>query len=481
VRVSQTHGVISVRSLSKRYGGVQALNGLDLDLERNIVHAIVGENGAGKSTFMKILSGGVTPDSGTITIDQVSYPEITVALAKKLGIGIMYQELRLFQHRDVLTNLFPDREIRRGPFIARKKMEEIAGPVLQSIGLDVNLYSTLGDLAISDQQLIELARVIIEKPKLLILDLPSQGTTVLYVSHRLDEVFSVADQISVMRNGSLVFSRPTLELTRGDVIAGIVGEEKSERMNRITQKSETASTGAHVLEVKNLRNFGQINDISLTVKSGEIVGIAGLIGSGADELLETLFGAKVKASGIVSIEGKNKGSLSPQNSVRDRVALVPADRKRVGLMMERSVSDNFSHVAVGGHTQGTALISRAGLVQRATRLVERFGVKTENVNIPVGNLSGGNQQKVVIGKWLEVNPSLVLLDDPTRGVDIGAKSELFSLVREIADSGKGVLFRSTEIAELTSLCDRIYVIKNGVSIQEVRNVDEAELIKLINE
>jgi ribose transport system ATP-binding protein len=189
----------------------------------------------------------------------------------------------------------------------------------------------------------------------------------------------------------------------------------------------------------------------------------------------------VKASGIVSIEGKNKGSLSPQNSVRDRVALVPADRKRVGLMMERSVSDNFSHVAVGGHTQGTALISRAGLVQRATRLVERFGVKTENVNIPVGNLSGGNQQKVVIGKWLEVNPSLVLLDDPTRGVDIGAKSELFSLVREIADSGKGVLFRSTEIAELTSLCDRIYVIKNGVSIQEVRNVDEAELIKLINE
>ncbi|MSZ46263.1 MAG: ATP-binding cassette domain-containing protein, partial [Actinobacteria bacterium] len=249
---SYPHGVISVRSLSKRYGGVQALNSLDLDLERNIVHAIVGENGAGKSTFMKILSGGVTPDSGTITIDEVSYPEITVALAKKLGIGIMYQELRLFQHRDVLTNLFPDREILRGPFINRKKMEEIARPVLQSIGLDVDLYSTLGDLAISDQQLIELARVIIEKPKLLILDeptsalnaresdrllelvrqLPSQGTTVLYVSHRLDEVFSVANQISVMRNGSLVFSRPTTELSRADVIAGIVGEEKSERMNR---------------------------------------------------------------------------------------------------------------------------------------------------------------------------------------------------------------------------------------------------------
>jgi ribose transport system ATP-binding protein len=498
---SHPHDVISVRSLSKRYGGVQALSNFDLDLQRNVVHAIVGENGAGKSTFMKILSGGVTPDSGSIIIDEVSYPEISVALAKKLGIGIMYQELRLFQHRDVLTNLFPDREIRRGPFIARKKMEEIALPVLQSIGLHVDLYATLGDLAISDQQLIELARVMIEKPTLLILDeptsalnaresdrllelvrlLPATGTTVLYVSHRLDEVFSVADQITVMRNGSLVFSNPTSELSRSDVIAGIVGEEKSERISRGTQKSESGSTGAHVLDVTNLRNFGQIRDVSLTVKAGEIVGVAGLIGSGADELLETLFGAREKAGGTVAVEGKSQRVLSPQNSVRDRVALVPADRKRVGLMMERSVSDNFSHVAVGGHTHGTALITRSGLAERARRLVERFGVKTENVEIRVGNLSGGNQQKVVIGKWLEINPGLVLLDDPTRGVDIGAKSELFRLIREIADSGKGVLFRSTEIAELTSICDRIYVIKDGVSTQEVSDVDEAELIKLINE
>lgn len=496
-----TRGVISVRSLSKRYGGVQALNNLDLDLERNIVHAIVGENGAGKSTFMKILSGGVTPDSGTIEIDGEKYPEITVALARKLGIGIMYQELRLFQHRDVLTNLFPDREIRRGPFIARKPMEEIARPVLESIGLDVDLYSTLGDLAISDQQLIELARVIIERPKLLILDeptsalnaresdrllelvrhLPEQGTTVLYVSHRLDEVFSVADQISVMRNGSLVFSRPTKELDRATVIAGIVGEEKSTRISH-GEKGDSSSSVANVLlDVKNLKNYGQIQDISLNVRAGEIVGVAGLIGSGADELLETLFGAKPKSDGVITLEGRVRNTLSTQNSVRDKVALVPADRKRVGLMMERSVADNLSQIAIGGHKHGTALITRAGITARAKRLVERFGVKTEHVDIRVGNLSGGNQQKVVIGKWLEINPKLVFLDDPTRGVDIGAKSELFRLIREMADSGKGVLFRSTEIAELTYLCDRIYVIKNGETRREVKEVDEAELIKLINE
>ena len=496
-----TRGVISVRSLSKRYGGVQALNNLDLDLERNIVHAIVGENGAGKSTFMKILSGGVTPDSGTIEIDGEKYPEITVTLARKLGIGIMYQELRLFQHRDVLTNLFPDREIRRGPFIARKPMEEIARPVLESIGLDVDLYSTLGDLAISDQQLIELARVIIERPKLLILDeptsalnaresdrllelvrhLPEQGTTVLYVSHRLDEVFAVADQISVMRNGSLVFSRPTKELDRATVIAGIVGEEKSTRISHGEKGDSSSSTANVLLDVKNLKNYGQIQDISLNVRAGEIVGVAGLIGSGADELLETLFGAKPKSGGVITLEGRVRNTLSTQNSVRDKVALVPADRKRVGLMMERSVADNLSQIAIGGHKHGTALITRSGITARAKRLVERFGVKTEHVDIRVGNLSGGNQQKVVIGKWLEINPKLVFLDDPTRGVDIGAKSELFRLIREMADSGKGVLFRSTEIAELTNLCDRIYVIKNGETRREVKEVDEAELIKLINE
>lgn len=364
---TQFHSVISVHSLSKRYGGVQALNSLDLNLEQNLVHAIVGENGAGKSTFMKILSGGVTPDSGSIKLNGETYSEISVPLAKKLGIGIMYQELRLFQHRDVLTNLFPDREIRRGIFIASKQMAEIATPVLKSIGLEVDLNTTLSDLSISDQQLIELARVIIEKPKILILDeptsalnagesnrlldlvrqLPAQGTTVLYVSHRLDEVFAVANQISVMRNGVLVFSRPTSEINREIVIEGIVGEEKSERIGRVTKKLKSVSNKVNILEVAKLSNYGQINDISLKVSAGEIVGIAGLIGSGADELLETLFGAKQKKSGEVIIEGKSQSSLSPQNSVRDQIALIPADRKRLGLMMERSVADNFSLVAVG--------------------------------------------------------------------------------------------------------------------------------------
>ena len=493
--------VISVRGLAKRYGGVRALNGLNLDLEAHKVHAIVGENGAGKSTFMKILSGGVTPDEGSIEVMGEKFSSFSVQSASKMGIGIMYQELRLFQHRDVLTNLFPNREMCVGPFIDKKKMAEIAEPVLNAIGLDVNLYQKVSELTLSDQQLIELARVLIEKPKLLILDeptsalnareskrlldlvklLPAQGTTVLYVSHRLDEVFAVAEQITILRNGSLVLSKPATELNIPTVIDGIVGEKSAGSIGRKSGSTDLYAKKVKVLEVHNLSNGRQILDVSLDVAAGEIVGVAGLIGSGADELLETLFGARPKVSGSVKVEGVEKDSLSPQNSVRDRVALIPADRKRVGLMMERSVSDNLSHVSMGGFKQGTALLSKSVLAATATRLVEKFIIKTETINVPVSNLSGGNQQKVVIGKWLEISPGLVLLDDPTRGVDIGAKVELFRLVREIAAEGKGILFRSTEISELTALCDRIVIVKDGVSTKEVSGVDDAELIRLINE
>lgn len=493
--------VVSVRGLAKRYGGVRALNGLDLDLEANKVHAIVGENGAGKSTFMKILSGGVTPDEGTIEFMGEKHSSFTVQSASKLGVGIMYQELRLFPHRDVLTNLFPNREISVGLFVSRRKMAEIAIPVLKSIGLDVRLNQKVGELPLSDQQLIELARVLIEKPKLLILDeptsalnaqesnrlldlvrlLPSQGTTVLYVSHRLDEVFAVAEQITVMRNGELVFSEPTKDLDLSTVIQGIVGEKSGVSITRKKGSADLFSSAVKILEIENLSNGGQVANVSLAVSEGEIVGVAGLIGSGADELLETVFGARPKTSGTIRVQGVEKKNLSPQNSVRDGIALIPADRKRVGLMLERSVSDNLAHVSIGGHKQGTPLISKNRLAETADRIVKKFLIKTENVQVNVGNLSGGNQQKVVIGKWLEIGPRLVLLDDPTRGVDIGAKVELFRLIREIAAEGKGILFRSTEISELTTLCDRIIVIKDGVSMRDVSGVDDSELIKLINE
>jgi ABC-type sugar transport system ATPase subunit len=501
MKTQTLQNVVSVRGLRKRYGGVQALKGLDLDLAANRVHAIVGENGAGKSTFMKILSGGVAPDEGTINFFGKNFSTFSVQSSAQLGVGIMYQDLRLFPHRDVLTNLFPNRELTRGPFVDRKKMEEIARPILVSIGLDIDLHQNISKLSLSDQQLVELARVLIEKPKLLILDeptsalnareskrliglvkqLPQQGTTILYVSHRLDEVFEVAEQITILRNGELVFSLPTKDLDIPTVIQGIVGDKNVEAIGKKIGSAALHVDQKKVLEIQGMSNGAQIVNVSLNVAAGEIVGVAGLIGSGADELLETIFGARPMVHGNVKIFGMTKSSLSPQNSVRDGIALIPADRKRVGLMMERSVADNLSQVAVAGYKQGTRIIRKGSLASRARNLVERFSIKTDSVDTHVGNLSGGNQQKVVIGKWLEIGPGLVLLDDPTRGVDIGAKIELFKLIRQIAAEGRGILFRSTEISELVSLCDRIVVVKDGISTRTVENVEEDELVKLINE
>lgn len=492
--------LVSVRNLVKNYGGVRALDSLDLEIERNQIHAIVGENGAGKSTLMKILSGGISPDAGTLLFDGLEFQEMSVSRAKSLGVSIMHQELSLFPDRDVLTNLFPNSEKTKFGLIDRKLMSSIAQTALDSIGSQAKLRQKVSTLTISEQQLVELARTLIEKPKLLILDeptsalnqresdrlislckeLPKSGTTVLYVSHRLDEVFAVADQISVLRNGSLILSKAAMDMDLGQVIEGITGE-KSKVV--ITRHKNTGSSinEKPILEIESIENFGQIKDISLNLFPSEIVGIAGLIGSGADELLETIFGARPVKSGVITFAGKSTKSPSPENSVHQGLALIPADRKKVGLMMSRSISDNLSQVASGGNKQGTLIIKKSQLHERAVRLIKKLGIKVSSETDLVTSLSGGNQQKVVVAKWLEIEPRVVLLDDPTRGVDIGAKIELFSLIKEIANEGRGILMRSTEISELTSLCDRIIVIKNGKVHTVVSDTNDEDLLHLINQ
>ncbi len=493
------NSLVSVCDLVKNYGGVRAINCLSLEIMTDEVHAIVGENGAGKSTLMKILSGGVSPDSGTISFAGQEFQEISVATARNLGVSIMYQELRLFPDRDVLTNLFPNREITKYGFIDRRAMAKIAQSTLDRIGSQANLYQSVSALPISEQQLIELARTLIEQPKLLILDeptsalnqresdrlialcreLPKSGTTVLYVSHRLDEVFAVADHISVLRNGSLILSQPAKELDIGQVIDAITGEKSKVSITR-KRVGEIDSTTKPLLEVLHLENNGQIKDISLNVFPYEIVGVAGLIGSGADELLETIFGARAIKSGEITFAGETSKNRTPEKSVQQGLALIPADRKKVGLMMDRSISDNLSQVAVAGNKQGRIMVKKSALQARAVRLIKKFGIKVASELDSVSSLSGGNQQKVVVAKWLEIQPQVVLLDDPTRGVDIGAKIELFSLIKSIADEGRGVLMRSTEISELTSFCDRIVVIKDGINTHSVSNTNDEELLHLIN-
>jgi ribose transport system ATP-binding protein len=499
MRVVVGISLVSVRNLNKNYGGVKALNSLSLEVMAGEIHAIVGENGAGKSTLMKILSGAVSPDSGSISFIGQEFQEISVLTARNLGVGIMHQELRLFPARDVLTNLFPNTERTKFGFIDKRTMSKIAEAALERIGSKAKLNQQVSTLPISEQQLIELARTLIEEPKLLILDeptsalnksesdrlialcreLPKIGTTVLYVSHRLDEVFAVADHISVLRNGSLILSKPAKQLDIGQVIEGITGERTKTNFSAKSVKEVDGET-APLLKVVQLENDGQIRNISLSVFPYEIVGIAGLIGSGADELLETIFGARTIKSGEITFAGQSSQGRSPEKSVQQGLALIPADRKKVGLMMERSILDNLSMVAVAGNKQGKIIVKKSDLQSRATRLIKKLGIKVASEFDNVSSLSGGNQQKVVVAKWLEIQPKVVLLDDPTRGVDIGAKNELFSLIRGIAEEGRGVLMRSTDISELTLLCDRILIIKGGIDTHDVSKANDEELLHLIN-
>lgn len=488
---------VVAEGLVKAYGGVRALDSLDITIDADSIHAIVGENGAGKSTLMNVLAGSVTPDAGNLAIFDAPLTMGSVEASRAMGIGLMHQELRLFPTRSVLANLFAGNEPHRFGLVDTAAMRAKALPVMERIGLTCSLDATVGALGLSDRQLVELARVLIESPRIIMLDeptsalnaresdrlmgvlreLPSLGTTVIYVSHRLAEVFSIADHISVIRDGRIVMSEPAADLDIPTVVRGIVGESVSE-LARLGHGGPISDET--VLDIDGLSTREQVTQASLTVRAGEVVGIAGLVGSGAEEILQAIFGATpCKAVSARFHDGMGVPE-SPTRAARRGIALVPADRKKVGVMLGQSIADNVSQVVVGANGAGSFLLRSSVFLDRARAAIERLGIKAPSATALVSELSGGNQQKVVIAKWLEISPRLVLLDDPTRGVDIGAKAEIFRIVRELASQGTGVLLRSTEIPELITQCDRIYVIRDGVITDEVSGVSEEELLELIN-
>ena len=489
---------VVARQLRKSFGGVHALDGLDIDIAPHSIHAIVGENGAGKSTFMNILSGSLKADSGELEVFGQSMHQGDLKTSRDLGIGIMHQELRLFSTRSVLANLFAGHEPRKGLLVDRRKMAQIAEPVLERIGLNCPLDALVSSLSLSERQLVELARVLVEEPRLIILDEPTsalngresdrllmilrelaqQGTTILYVSHRLSEVFAVSDEISVMRDGKKVLTKNSSDLEMSEVVRAMVGDVLAEQSHAKRTHSEAVTTVD--LSVKNLTTGTQVSDVSITLGRGEIVGVAGLVGSGAEEILLGLFGAVPAKS--TEAEYFDGGGLprSPHEAAKRGIAYVPADRKGVGVMLQKSITDNVAQVSVGAIGAGPAILSKKLLNGMARSAIQELGIKAPDGDTKLNELSGGNQQKVVLAKWLEIKPQILLLDDPTRGVDVGAKGEIFRIMRDLAAQGKSVVFRSTELAELVNVCDRIYVIRDGKSVGEVAGVGEEELLSIIN-
>ena len=494
-----TTPIISVHDLRKRYGGVTALDGLNLEVAPGTIHAVVGENGAGKSTLLKVLAGVVTPDTGQILLEGRDAAIDSPAAARRHGIGIVYQELSLFPQRSVLANLFVGREPLRGGLVSTDAMREASRQLLDELGLHVDVDAPVSRLSIGEQQLVELARVLLQDPKLLILDEPnsalnkeeterlfsvlkrlrSRGATMIYVSHRLEEVFAISDRVTVARNGKDVTTRDRAGLMISEVIDAMIGAHHETLFppplpTRSDRKIEE-------LRIDGLSG-GELRDISFAARSGEIVGFAGLEGAGVPRLLNMLFGVSKARSGQAVYPDGRGLPRSATESARRGVCMVPADRRRNGLMLEQSVLFNLSHVAVGALRSGSPLFSRTEARGRALRQIAKLRIKTGSPDALVHHLSGGNQQKVVVGKWLEIAPRVILLDDPTRGVDIGAKREIYELIRAMSAEGRIVLFSSTELPELIGLCDRILVLYRGRLVGEVagRSIDNRTLLHLIN-
>jgi ABC-type sugar transport system ATPase subunit len=494
--------MLELRSVTKRYGGVSALSGADLTLRPGEVHALLGENGAGKSTLVRILAGAVQPDSGELVVDgQVT--EITnPRQARAHGIATVSQELNLFPDLDVLSNLFIHQPPLSAGLLDRRAMERAAQPHLAALGLDIDTRARLGDLTLAEQQLVEITRALIGEPSVLVLDEPTSalagaatarlldvvrrirdgGVAVLYVSHFLQEVSAIADRITVLRDGrNTLTDEESSALTVDDMVNAMLGKAVATSTAAATETTaDLRGTGG--LEVTDLSVDGMLDSVSLHVRPGEVVGLAGLEGAGHTVVLEALWGRRPSASGQVRLpSGATRMPRSSTEALRNGIAFIPSDRKRLGLMLDKSVWENITQVwALAGRTHG-AVLRPARLRSVAQRWVDELHIRG-SVDTPAAQLSGGNQQKVVLAKWLQLEPSLFLLDDPTRGVDVGARNELHDLVRRLAVAGCSVLICSTDMLELAELCDRVILMRRGRVVRDAADTEMTEvgLLRALN-
>ncbi len=490
--------MLEAEGIAKSYGGVRALTGAGLTVRAGSVHALLGENGAGKSTLVKVIAGAVKPDEGTLRLDGREVAFDSTADAVQSGVAVVSQELSLFPDLDVLSNLFPMREPRRGPFVRKSEMARRARPVLAELGLDVSLRQPLGSLTLAERQLVEVAKALVTQPRVLILDEPTsaleQSSTealmkvlrvlrerqvaVVFVSHILEEVLALCDAITVLRDGRLVLEGvPRSELSASAIVDAMLGErrrgtvpaaeeataeELAENVTEMLDVSEVAASGGDEdLRLEGVTVPDRLDDVSLSASPGEIVGLAGIAGAGHDTVVQLVSGQRRAEQGRVLLPGRRPVPKGLRGAIGAGVALVSGDRRRYGLMLDKPLWENIGQVRAVAQGGEARIIRGRDLRARAREHVERLQVRAYSVDEHAGQLSGGNQQKVVFAKWLDAQPSVLLLDDPTRGVDVGAKAEMHVLVRGAAAAGAIVLLTSTDIDELAAVCDRVLVFYPG--------------------
>ncbi|WP_158891075.1 sugar ABC transporter ATP-binding protein [Amycolatopsis anabasis] len=469
--------VLEVRGVTKTYGGVRALSDAGIRVHGGSVHALLGENGAGKSTLIKIITGAVRPEHGSLVLDGRELAFTSTADAAAHGVAVVSQELNLFPDLDVLTNLFPMREPTRGPFRDRSAMVARARPVLAQLGLDVDLRRPVGRLSLAQRQLVEIAKALVTEPRVLILDEPTSAleaasterllgilralrrreVAVVFVSHLLEEVMALCDEITVLREGRTVLSGvPRGDLDIGAVVTAMLGHAQ-QAVPRVAASPRDGRT----LAFDRVTVPGRLSEVSFTAGAGEVVGLAGLAGSGHRTVLEVVAGLRRPVRGRVRLPGDRPAPRRLRAAIDAGVALVSGDRHRYGLMLDKPLWENVAQVRSVALARDGALLRAGELRARAARQVTRLGIRTSHVDIPCGLLSGGNQQKTVLAKWLEANPEVLLLDDPTRGVGVGGRHEIHTLLRTMTDGPAIMLLCSTDLDELAQVCDRVLVFHQG--------------------
>ena len=484
----ETSPLLEVSQLCKSFPGVRALYNVSLRLHSGEVLAVLGENGAGKSTLMKILAGVQPADSGTIKLEgrKVAFENTRAAIQS--GVVLIHQELNLCGNLNVGENIFLGREPNSNGFVRRREIYQRSEEYLQRVGLNVSPKTIVGDLTIGRQQMVEIAKALSVDAKILIMDEPTsslsgaesarlfqlietlrgEGVSIIYISHRLGEVIRLADRVVVLRDGENAGDLGKEEITHDNMVQRMVGREISKRFGR-----QYHEIGSPVLEVESLVTPAWPHELSFNVCAGEIVGVSGLVGAGRTELLQVLFGIDRAVSGQIKINGKSVMLNSPQAAIDHGLALVPEDRKRHGLVIDFSVAGNIGLPSLKNNAS-SGIADFSAQRRDTKKMIEAMAIRTPSENQTAKFLSGGNQQKVVIGKWLAMQPKLILLDEPTRGIDVGAKQEIYQLMEELAAKQMAVLFVSSEMEEILSMADRTIVMHEGKITGELSRDEMSE-------
>nr|WP_119070827.1 sugar ABC transporter ATP-binding protein [Aggregatilinea lenta] len=479
----QTTGtILQMRGITKRFPGVVALKDVDLDIVRGEVHVLVGENGAGKSTLIKTLCGVHSPDEGTIAFEGQPYVPRTTLDAHRAGIRVIYQEFNLLTYLSVAENIFFEKLPRRAGLVDYRALYRQARALMDEVGLEVSPKTPVEALGVAQMQMVEIAKALSDESKVLIMDEPTatltpkeitrlfkiirqlkqRGVTIIYISHRLQEIFEIGDRVTVLRNGEKVATRSLSDVTIPEIVRMMVGRHMDEEYPFRPQ----VMPGAARLEVRDLVVHGQKDAVSFATRQGELVGIAGLVGSGRTEAMRAIFGADARTRGQIVIDGREVQIRRPSDAVKHGICLLTENRKEQGLILDMACYANITLTDLA-RVSSSGLLKHAEEKQLARELVKELRIRTPSVDQRARNLSGGNQQKVVLAKWLFRNAEIFIFDEPTRGIDVGAKYEIYNLLWDLAEQGKSIVIVSSDLPELMGICHRILVFSKGKIAGEV--------------